>query len=294
MSERHHVAEIDGVLHYLPVGSGSLSPWAVSADGSTIVGEAQATPVWRHAYRYRNGVAEVLAPLPGSLRAQAHAVSADGSIVVGIDRADVDAQQQPVLWDDQGNITVLQLPPGASYGRPHGVSADGSVVVGKAGNWGTIWRNGLVAHTMQPGTTARAVSANGAIVVGSLYLEEEEDWVAAIWDEANGTRRLDDLLIELGVDVSGWTLDLSHVISGDGRTVLGWATHDSGERANFMVTVPEGQGALDPEPLWATPIAAPEPESTPLLAAALVALVALRRSRRAGLSTVCSATERAR
>jgi uncharacterized membrane protein len=54
------------------------------------------------------------------------------------------------------------------------------------------------------GSTARDASADGSIIVGeSIGVDSTE---AVIWDETHGIRELDQVLIGLGLDLTGWRL----------------------------------------------------------------------------------------
>ena len=73
------------------------------------------------------------------------------------------------------------------------------------------------------------MSRDGAFVAG------EVDSAAAVWDTANGWRRLLDIP---GVSVripAGWTLGRLTAISDDGRIVVGNATNASGNPEGFVL-----------------------------------------------------------
>ena len=45
---------------------------------------------------------------------------------------------------------------------------------------------------------------------------------AFIWDNANGMRKLKDVLVnDFGLDLTGWTLTIARGISDDGLTIVG-------------------------------------------------------------------------
>ena len=77
---------------------------------------------------------------------------------------------------------------------------------------------------------ANAISGDGRIVVGnaSIGVYDRKEWRPFIWDEKNGLRDLQQLLIELGVDIKDWDLRSATAISYDGKTIGGWGYDPSG------------------------------------------------------------------
>ena len=78
-----------------------------------------------------------------------------------------------------------------------------------------------------------AVSADGSVVVGDGF----------IWDSTNGMQNLRDVLVGLGLDLTGWTLRESY-ISGDGLTIAGSGTNPSGQREAWIAVIPEPSTSL--------------------------------------------------
>jgi len=119
--------------------TGSLA-FAVSADGSVIVGHCDDEAVGNRAFIWTSGVGmEGLGDLPDGGWSTARAVSADGSIVVG----DGDSGDNNVafIWDRVHGIRVLQDVLTSDYGlgseltgwvlnEAAGISADGKIIVG--------------------------------------------------------------------------------------------------------------------------------------------------------------------
>jgi hypothetical protein len=68
---------------------------------------------------------------------------------------------------------------------------------------------------------------------------------AFIWDETNGIRSLQDVLVnDFGVDFMGWTLTSAEDMSLDAGTIMGFARDESGQRTVYMVPEPENLYAL--------------------------------------------------
>ncbi len=189
----------------------------VSADGSTIVGTIQRSDTENEAFSLRNGILTALGFLSGESSSQATAVSADGSVVVGLSGAQI------VRWVD-GIIENPGVPYeqySSDYYNPM-VSDDGKVVVGTVRTTGSFvecfrWENDIVTLSgVLPEMTitrAHAMSTDGSTVVG-------EGVVAG----GNGSSfRWKDGFLEPLTPVSGWT-GLSGTVwdvSGDGSVVVG-------------------------------------------------------------------------
>ena len=62
---------------------------------------------------------------------------------------------------------------------------------------------------------ATGVSADGSTVVGHSYSNSSDE--AFVWDEIGGMRELDQVLIDLGIDLTGWTQREAIGVFDDGR-----------------------------------------------------------------------------
>jgi probable HAF family extracellular repeat protein len=74
-----------------------------------------------------------LGTLPGGYYSEAYAVSADGSVVVGV-AYNAAREERAFRWTASGGMQDLGTLPDRSRSKAYGVSADGSVVVGEAFN----------------------------------------------------------------------------------------------------------------------------------------------------------------
>jgi probable HAF family extracellular repeat protein len=160
-------------------------------------------------------------------------------------------------------ITGLgDLSGGSFYSVAFGVSADGAVVVGyssgasgyEAFRWtsggGMVGLGDLSGGSFS--SLAYGVSADGSIIVG--YSESGTGNGAFLWDSVNGMRSLYNVLtVDYGLDLTGWTLSSAWGISGNGRYVVGYGTHNGNTEA-FLVD------------LYNAPAAVPEPGILSLLA----------------------------
>ena len=91
---------------------------------------------------------------------------------------------------------------------------------------------------------ATGVSANGSVVVGESKTAAGKE--AFIWTaESNEMRSLRDLIEEdLGIDLTGWTLDKPPVLSSDGETMVALAINPDGDVEVFVTYVPEPAGGV--------------------------------------------------
>ena len=108
-------------------GLGGGEAHAISADGSTVVGES-GDDAWRWT---QSGGRQNLGFLPGEDWSEAHDVSADGSVVVGSSDSTLGTQGEAFRWTESGGMVGLgDMPGGAFLSQGLGVSDDGSMVVG--------------------------------------------------------------------------------------------------------------------------------------------------------------------
>lgn len=198
-----------------------------------------------------SGGKQGLGGLPGgSWGSSASGVSADGSVVVGSSRPTDFGQNEAFRWTESGGLVGLGgLPGGKHWNGAKGVSADGSVVVGfgysasgaEAFRWtGSEGMVGIGYLSSWTQSEAYAVSADGLVVVGMCYSESQQFGEAFIWDETNGMRSLQDILIsDYNLDLSGWTLRSAESISDDCLTIVGTGYNPAGYMEGWVATIPE-------------------------------------------------------
>lgn len=193
-SGRQHAfrwTEATGTMSDLGVlnnGSSSVA-YAVSPDGSVIVGDAADGNASNNDRAFRwdsiSGTMTSLGTLVGDQLSYARGVNADGSVVVGWS-VGIDALERAYRWTQASNMMVDLNPlnPGLAS-RAFAVNADGSVVVGESQRTGGGYQafrwteeTGLISiedWLRAAGVTiasdftdtARGVSADGTVVVGS-------------------------------------------------------------------------------------------------------------------------------
>jgi probable HAF family extracellular repeat protein len=161
----------------LPGGFFRSAAFGVSADGSVVVGTGRGLSgsfPSREAFRWSedSGMMMGLGDLPGSIfDSAAHAVSANGLVIVGASLSFLDGGGDPQSSSDgeafrweNGSMAGLGV-----RGAGRSVSADGSVIVGGfAGAW--RWEAGVVTALVGPGglslEQAIGISPDGSVIVG--------------------------------------------------------------------------------------------------------------------------------
>jgi probable HAF family extracellular repeat protein len=241
-------------LGHLP-GSTFSGVWAISDDGSTVVGAAGFSGRLE-AFRWTRATGMVgLGILPGGGGGNgsgAYGVSADGSVVVG--GSSSAAGNQAFRWTAaSGMVGLGDLPGGGFSGTAWNVSANGLVVVGgsnsaTANSEAFRWTqaDGMVGLGDLPGgfnfSHAYAASTDGSVIVGEGYSEPGRE--AFRWTQATGMVGLGDL-------PGGEFGSIPSDISPDGSVVVGFSTSARGSEP-FRWTAAEGMVGLGllPGSVW--------------------------------------------
>ena len=258
-------------------------PTGVSADGNVVIGyKSDMLFKW-----IVNSNRVDLVDVPLGL---AEGVSSDGGIVVGRGKlATTPGDWEAIVWDNTGSVTGLGiLPAEGDNSRAYDVSSDGSVVIGRsevtsiptveAFRWDAI--NGMVglgSLTGESESAARAISADGNVIVGSSSgsafrwdssngmvnlgafspTDVSDDGNVVVgngspdtfrWDPVSGSQRIQILLVAEGIDITGWHLVEATGVSADGTTIVGVAINPDGLTEAWVVTglpVPPPQFNLD-------------------------------------------------
>ncbi len=181
----------------------------------------------------------------GSFFSLARGVSSDGSVVVG--RSESESGMEAFLWTEAGGMAGLgDLAGGSFFSLANGVSSDGSIVVGRSESASGIeafrWTEagGMTGLGDLAGggyfSEALGVSADGSVIVGwSTPASGEDALEAYIWDAGVGMSALKSVLeIELGLDLTGWTLIQASAVSEDGLKIAGWGTNPGGQKEAWV------------------------------------------------------------
>ncbi len=242
--------------------------WGISSDGSVIVGEgiSSRSVQTTEAFRWTKeggviGLGDLF--LDDGVYSWSTGGSGDGTVVVGVAHNE-NKQFEAFRWTEQGVMEGLgDFEGGTHKSSADGISSDGTTIFGSSnsdkGTQAFRWtrEEGMVNLGSLPEgynndtsegmlhSHAIDASADGSIIVGEMNgLNDSND--AMIWDEVNGIRSIQQLLIDLGLDneLQGWDLIEATGISDDGRVITG-----RGEKINDAnVVVTEAWVAVIPEP----------------------------------------------
>lgn len=263
----------------------------VSADGAIVVGSISAPRFGTEAFRWTEaGGVERLGFLPGASSSGAAAISGDGGTIVG------SSGLQAFRWTASGRMASLGSPddPAWRSARASAVSFDGAVIAGDWSDAGSVATQGFVwtaGSGMRPigflpvvappewrdfaspalaFSTVRAISADGALVVGSSGLVQRRDAPAGNeriaeafrWSAAAGLQSIPALLRAAGVDLGANRLDVATGITttGPGGTniILGYSGEMGSAASSWIVRLPDprggtgGAGFTTPEALLAS------------------------------------------
>lgn len=206
-----------------PSGS-ALVGWAIGD-----FGEGADLTVTYQPFRWNaDGFRTDFAGVPDGVTLWPESVSDDGAIIVGR----TVPNQVHFIWSEAGGYTELAP---ASWVSETFISADGSVALGSAAEGdlaGSAFRwtaaTGLVELTPGAASVALDLSEDGSVAAAYSWDETQLDGAAPeatfIWDTEHGTRTLDEILEQRGVDTSGWEFGTPRALSGDGRVLLGLAS----------------------------------------------------------------------
>jgi len=239
----------------LPGGDFFSVAYDLTPDGSVIVGNGNndATPSGKEAFRWTEAEGMVgLGDLsPDHWGSRARAISADGSVIVG-DSETVDHFEAWRWTESDGMVSLGDLPGGDVWSRAFDVSGDGSVIVGFGNPAPSVlqaWRwteaEGMVQLPDFPSggvqAIAQAITPDGSIIVGSGSIYDGGAYYseAAIWDDMHGIRSVKDVLVDLGVDLTGWRLLTVTGVSNDGQTLGGVGWNPTGGWEAWVASIDE-------------------------------------------------------
>jgi len=232
-----------------PAGYVNSTASALSADGGTMVGslyhvdplgtliDSQAARASRAEGLFFVG----LGYLPGGTSSRANAVSADGSVVVGVSTSA--NSEEAFRWTTAAGMVGLGFLPGGASSSANFISDDGQVIVGTVAfsnnpsRFGAAFRwteaGGMTDLGVLPGalaTIAQAISRDGRFVVGQSGAE------AFRWSEASG-------IVSLG-RLPGAQESSAIAVSDDGAVILGRSRSLGLPDEYFVWTEPDGLRSL--------------------------------------------------
>jgi uncharacterized membrane protein len=211
------------------IGGSWGDAWAVSGDGSVVVGLSWYCP-GAEGFQWTKAGGIVGLGHPANASSRATTISADGSTIVGFYEDPVQGFRRPVRWIS--GTTDLFLGDGMA-GEAIAVSSDGSQIAGQAadstGNGRAFYytaTGGLVSLGVLSGnntdqSVAVGVSDNGIVIGASI---NTFSWTSQpfVWSSKMGLHRLQATLVRDGAIIpSGVTLTNVLAISADGSTIVG-------------------------------------------------------------------------
>ena len=114
-------------------------------------------------------------------------------------------------------------------------------------------------------STARDVSADGSIVVGSSFTSDGE--MAFIWDDEKGMQSIQDMLeTDYASDLNGWILLSATGISDDGSIITGYGINPEGYQEAWRI---DTRAVPIPSNMW-------------LMVTGVIGIAAMRLKRKSG------------
>jgi uncharacterized membrane protein len=235
-----------------------------SSDGLTVTGIEGTYPAVGDFFRWRidQSPVEILqrdAAFPHGYF-YFNTISGDGSVVAGSTRT---FDNGNILQDTYAPVVVGPAGPSVVAGESSqagitDLSRDGSVAVGyltdgpklRAFRWtsqtGVVFLDAPL-NDSNSSSYARAVNANGSVVVGDYLDVGTAGTRAWIWRDDSG---FIDLYAELAIHglssaIEGWQLLVATDVSADGQTIVGQGINPSGCEQAFLVRLPGSVCAAD-------------------------------------------------
>lgn len=219
--------------------------FAISDDGAVIVGVGS-QPGPNQGFRWTAPAGMTgLGWLPADIQDSfAFGTSGNGGVVCGISFSGDSFGVETFRWTPAAGLVGMgDVPGGVFYAIAWDVSADGGTICGAARtSFGNdelfVWTEAGgftlpdAEHGASSGSSGEAVSADGSVVVGYGL------GGAVMWDAAHGLRRIDDVLDDLGADLSGWELHNASGVSADGRTIAGNGRNPAGDLEAWIARLP--------------------------------------------------------
>ncbi|MET3615700.1 putative HAF family extracellular repeat protein [Rhizobium aquaticum] len=228
-----------GLISLGTLGGSTSAATGVSDDGNTVVGSSTLPSGRSRAFRWTQAAGMVDLGVVGLAKwSWANGVSGDGSTVVGYSNDQQDGNISGFRWTQATGMVSLGSLNNGSVSLARAANRDGSVIVGYAAdgmlnNSARAFRwtqaTGMVSLGTLGGANdtsdARAVSADGAVVVGNTYMpltpNDEPSAVGFRWTQATGMLSVEKWLRSNGVAVADFTTQTASGVSADGNVVVG-------------------------------------------------------------------------
>ena len=235
-------------LGFLPGEGPDSMAFCVSADGSVIGGRAWSTDFGMDIglrWTADEGMVSLGVLDNGKPTRGAWGVSADGSVMVGAGGFP-NKSPEAYRWTALNGALALGFLPGGDVSGITAITPDGLIAFGGSnsaqGPQLVRWTQGEGMIGLGVAMNAKDVTADGSIVVGN----DVDFQGATIWDAENGMRFLQDVLVmEHGLDLTGWVLEEAWGISADGSTIIGRGFNPDGNREGWIARIGQCECSWD-------------------------------------------------
>jgi probable HAF family extracellular repeat protein len=240
----------------LPTGHSCAGADAVSADGNTVIGTGwtcfSGAPY--EAFQWTSSGTGGLGFLPGyDGRTYGSGISSDGLVVVGTACFDSSGNCEAFRLAN-GSMTGIGFLPGYPTSEAIATNADGSVIVGQGDNGPVRQAFRWVQNSSGGGGNISAipflnggsvsfgnnVSADGSVVVGSSTSADYPNGEAFRWTATRGTESIRTLLVNAGIDMTGWALLEANAVSADGTLIVGSGIDPTGQVEAWVAVFNQG------------------------------------------------------
>jgi len=246
-----------------PLSPTGITATAVSGNGAVIVGMGYNSSFEFRAMRWSGGAGGLIGP---DVQTYAGAVNAVGDLLAG--HATPPQGGSFVFVTGPAGDTPLPNPVGGFALGADGMDSPGTRVVGRGGFGGEIhtflWTlDGPPSVQVLPNPFGAQTSMSPAgisdagVVVGSV--SDNQTSGSYLWTASDGTVRLEPVMTAYGADLANWTGITVADISPDGRTLVGYGTHE----VSPGVFRQEGW-------VFSSPVSVPAPAAAGLLLCGLV------------------------
>lgn len=213
---------------------------AVNADGSIIVGTSYTSTQQQHAFRWIQGLGMTSLSPTGYGASAATAIDRCSGVVFGFAQPPEGGGSVAGRWDVNGVWQTLVAVPNGSASAV-AASCGGEVVLGAIQMPGVSGQRaflqataGEVRHVLLPQSTQiepRAISGDGHVAGGGMYVLGDPKARAWVWTEPRGGMDLKTALEVSGIDLTGWMIESIAGISADGTVLVGSGYKDGRRRA---------------------------------------------------------------
>ena len=227
-------------LGRLPGAVGGSAALGISRDGSAVAGSSDSANGIRAMRWTENGGMQDLGILPAGSYSYGFALSANGKVVTGV--ADSAMGELGFRWtQQQGMRPLLPLANGDSTAG-YALSSQGNFIVGYSGTNAVRWNAAGIPQDLGvlPGgffSVAYAISGSGKLVGGGAD-NAAGGFSATLWTPTLGTVDLNTFLPLVGIDTTGWNLEITTGISENGTTLVGVGTYQGSQVRGWILRMP--------------------------------------------------------